>query len=626
MSGNNINSRTVLLSISLALLALAKPAVAEVSIEQIDRDLVFCAPAEVLMTVKVGSDPFNRPQLVTFNSSHPAIAHVEPDPLVFPWTGGTLPCVLKIELPVAASTQVDIIAVNTTAGGHDQVTVTILPNQARYYVDHTADGYGSSWDDAFKDLADALSAAAECPGIVDEIWVAEGTYKPSSRSASFVLLSDLAIYGGFLGGETSLDDRDYAANETILSGNIGAAGDDTDNTYHVVIGTGTSATAILDGFTITGGYADGSSEDSRGGGMYSGSASPTLRHCTFSFNYADSNGGGMSSFGNPTLIDCRFSENSSDGDGGGMSSFGNPTLIDCRFSENSSPHGNGGGMYSKGDPTLNDCTFDGNSAGVYGGGMYISLGDPTLMNCTFNENSADGGGGACVRGDSSEGASPTLTNCEFNGNTAARGGGIQSTGAESTLTNCTFVGNLAAVSGGGIYSTETIPPLPPAFDASTLTNCTFGANTAGRGDALSANDSNPVLTNCILWNTGDEVEEVSSMITITYSDVQGGWEGEGNIDGDPLFAGPNDGDLSLSAGSPCIDAANSLPAPSFDADGKGRAVDDPDTPNTGSGPADFVDMGAYEYRPMAAFADLDGDGDVDLEDAAEFLLLFTGPM
>ena len=594
MSGSSIDRRTGFLAISAVLLALAGPAVAGVSLDM-DRDRVFCSPTAVAGTVTVGSFPIT--QTVALTTSRPDITQVLPPLMAFPPAGGSVACALMIPAPVAEPVEVTITAVNQTTGMMDQATVMILPNRARFYVDAAAPngGYGSSWGDAFNDLAEALSAGDECNDLVDEIWVAAGTYKPASESASFALLSDLAIYGGFLGtahpggGETALDQRDYAANETILSGNIGDAGDDTDNTYHVVTADGTDETAVLDGFTITGGHADGSGFALYGGGMYYDGGSPTLRHCTFSFNYAAQSGGGMYSTGDPTLIDCRFVGNSSDGQGGGM--------------------------YSQGEPTLIDCTFDGNSALTWGGGMRSS-GAPTLTNCAFDGNTADEGGGAYIYGFDSSQPRPALFNCAFHDNWASTGGGIYSNQGYQVLANCTFWDNVATVRGGGIYGNN---------DAPTLTNCAFSGNTAQNGEALSSNWGDPLLVNCILWDSGDEVEDVSSTITITYSDVRGGWPGEGNIDSDPWFVDPDHGDLRLSAGSPCIDAANSVPAASFDADGQARAVDDPDTPNTGSGPADFVDMGAYEYRPLAAFADFDGDGDVDLADVADFFLYFTGP-
>src|SRR6266508_867898 len=127
------------------------------------------------------------------------------------------------------------------------------------YVDAGASGVGdgSSWADAYPSLADALAGAASGT----EIWVAKGTYKPTSgtdRTATFLLKDGVAIYGGFAGGETQRDQRDWQANITLLSGDLN--GDDSgdvslpnltreDNSYHVVTG---ATGATLDGVTITG--------------------------------------------------------------------------------------------------------------------------------------------------------------------------------------------------------------------------------------------------------------------------------------------------------------------------------------------------------------------------------------
>ena len=107
------------------------------------------------------------------------------------------------------------------------------------YVDSSATGgdNGTSWVDAYADLQTALGTASP----PDSIWVAEGTDYPSSagnRDSTFQLLEGVAVYGGFAGGETSVSQRDWAANVTVLSGDIGVVDDDTDNSYSVSPGAG----------------------------------------------------------------------------------------------------------------------------------------------------------------------------------------------------------------------------------------------------------------------------------------------------------------------------------------------------------------------------------------------------
>ncbi len=223
-------------------------------------------------------------------------------------------------------------------------------------ADAAPGGDGTSWASAVNDLQAALCLAAAFPVVVDEIWVADGTYTPTSgadRSATFQLLSGVGVYGGFAGGETDLSQRDPQANETILSGDLldddtpVACTDDSpdcdsngllcaddgfciisdnngENSFHVVTGSGTDGTAVLDGFTISGGKADGSNPDFRGGGMYSLNGSYNLANCTFIGNTATSGGGLYNNNiggGAPTLVSVVFAENSSGGGGGMVNIF-----------------------------------------------------------------------------------------------------------------------------------------------------------------------------------------------------------------------------------------------------------------------------------------------------------------
>src|SRR5690606_37941362 len=102
-------------------------------------------------------------------------------------------------------------------------------------VDSAATGAnnGYSWADAFTDLQSALAIAASGT----EIWVAKGTYKPTTgtdRNATFAMKNGVAVYGGFVGTETSRDERRWWEHETILSGDIGVEDDDSDNSRRVV--------------------------------------------------------------------------------------------------------------------------------------------------------------------------------------------------------------------------------------------------------------------------------------------------------------------------------------------------------------------------------------------------------
>jgi len=162
--------------------------------------------------------------------------------------------------------------------------------RGRIYVRAGATGAnnGSSWTDAFTELRAALADPSALCCEDTQVWVAVGTYRPApaggGRGATFQLLDGVEVLGGFSGTETQADQRDPTTNVTILSGDLN--GDDpstTDNAYHVVTGTGVTATAVLDGFTIRGGRADGSA----GGGFTTVSAGPTLRNCRIESNMGD---------------------------------------------------------------------------------------------------------------------------------------------------------------------------------------------------------------------------------------------------------------------------------------------------------------------------------------------------
>lgn len=282
-----------------------------------------------------------------------------------------------------------------------------------------AGGDGATWARAFAKLQDALSVAATCSNVT-QIWVAKGTYYPdegsgktaNDRNASFTLKSGLAIYGGFAGGETALADRAWKTNLTILSGEIQQNGDNSDNSFHVVYSDGVSNTAVLDGFTITGGNANDEDFHGEGGGLLNVNASsPTVVHCSFVLNAAIGNGGGVmnrdvtgSHSNKAVFISCRFVQNSA-GNGGAMNNaISFPTLTNCLFYNNSA---RGGGAVQNGSssPTLTNCTFSGNTASG-GGGALDNFGgsSPSLVNCILWGNS-----GGEVRNESNSGGSPTVS-------------------------------------------------------------------------------------------------------------------------------------------------------------------------------------------------------------------------
>jgi hypothetical protein len=547
------------------------------------------------------------------------------------------------------------------------------------YVDADAPGPvhdGSSWATAYKYLQDALTDANSI-GEPVEIRVAEGIYTPDSnsadpngtgdRTATFQLVNGVTLKGGFAGfGQPDPNARDIGLYESVLSGDL--AGNDVDfinpvdlydhptwseNSYHVVTGSGTNKSAVLDGFTITAGNANAVYQydtNAVGGGMYNNQGRATVANCTFIHNLTLWNGGAMYNEGsNLTLTNCTFTENSSIGfNGAGMFNYeSSPILTNCTFSNNIAYYDDCAGMYNRRhcSPTLTNCTFIGNKgdgmsnyfdsnatltdcsfSGNTGCGMANWQSSPTLTGCRFDGNGQGGMANRsgsipiltnCIitRNSSTRGAgmynnnsSPILTNCIFSGNRAGdwAGGMYNRYLSSPILTNCTFIGNRAWRWGGGMYNNGLSGECNPI-----LTNCTFADNLAGRyGGGILNQSCRPTVTNCIVWSNLPEqiFDQYTSASSVTFSDVQDGWAGEGNIDAAPCFVEPGywddnntpdyklddiwmDGDYRLWAGSPCIDAGTD--AGVYEGiDGNIRPFDFPGVDNNGELP-DF-DMGAYE--------------------------------
>ncbi len=191
--------------------------------------------------------------------------------------GDSLHLPLKF-LPTAIQSYSDTIYL-THSGANAPLTKIVLTGEGvfnwlggtRAYVDTSAtgNGLGYSWTNAFTTISAALNAAVQFSQI-NEVWIAKGTYCPGpSRASSFVLRDSLAVYGGFDGTEILLSQRDIDAFPVTLSGDIGVAGDSTDNVYHVVMMTGTTQPAVLDGVTISDGLANGSTTfDKYGAGIF----------------------------------------------------------------------------------------------------------------------------------------------------------------------------------------------------------------------------------------------------------------------------------------------------------------------------------------------------------------------
>ncbi len=513
----------------------------------------------------------------------------------------------------------------TSAGSLDVFIARLNLTPQIHYVKWDANGSndGSSWTNAYTDLQSALAAASNG----DEIWVAAGVYKPTSmtdRTISFTLKNGVAVYGGFVGTETERDHRDYETNVAVLSGDIGVEGDTSDNSYHVVVASDTNHSAILDGFTITAGNANdlASSQYYYGGGMYINKGSPQLNGLIFTDNHAGFGGGIYASHtegGNITieltLTNVVFKDNTAFGEGGGMATRFFPDLSSASFRlsltdvifENNTAVRTGGGMINNGgELELVNVNFSGNTAAGGGGLSNIPYGSSTLTNVTFRDNSASDGGGGMLIGSSGPVLS-TLTNVTFSNNsTDMSGGGIANAYySDLLLTNVTFSDNTAGMNGGGITNGG-------FFDIATggtidLINTTFSNNAANVNGAAIYNESGNInIHNSILYgDIGGEIANTSGTAVVTYSIVQGGYTGVGNLDEDPLLGPLQDNGgftqtMALGAGSPAIDAGDNTSCPLTDQRGVTRPQ------------RSHCDIGAYEYDGLDSTVDvIIGSSEVD---------------
>ena len=422
---------------------------------------------------------------------------------------------------------------DTSAHASDQ----LIPPARLFYVKVGGSGDCSSWESAC-DLQDALSLTLTSE---DTIWVAAGTYKPTTtndREASFQLSAGVKMYGGF--PATGDGERNWLTNVTTLSGEIGVIGTVSDNSYHVVTAIDLEDVTVLDGFTISGGYAYGSPLGSNGGGilnknsnlnlnhvvlesngankgggmanidstatlsdvtirvnvghegggMYNSGSDPALNTVSFNNNVGMDSGGGMcNNQSNPRMTNVTFNKNLSNGDGGGIhNQESNPGLVNVTFSENTASERGAGMFNAQSSPILTDVTFSKNSSSEAGGGMHnITNSNPKLNRVIFESNSAGFSGGGLSN---YYGSNSVLKDVIFRSNTAEIGGGLHNDNGNPILTNVLFYDN-DADRGGGMSS---------SFGNLVLTNVTFSSNIANIGAGLFPNESNLTLNNVTFSN------------------------------------------------------------------------------------------------------------------------------
>ena len=371
------------------------------------------------------------------------------------------------------------------------------------------------------------------------------------------------------------------------------------------IHSGEDIDAIVDGFTITRGTGN---YIGNGGGIFIQNSSPAISNNVIAGN------GGFNDF------------SGSGGNGGGIYSEGGSPLIKDNFITNNRANGSSfpvpheechlecepwpGGICDWICETVWETVYEPGR----GGGIYISGGSPVISNNIITAN----------------------ISAKVDGAVVGYGSGIYVVNGNPIITNCAFNGNSAGY-GGGIYCTST---------TLIVTNNTITANTAtsGSGGGLYVSSSNVNVNDSIIW--GNNSTELSGAATITFSDVNGGWTGTGNINADPCFVAGSGGSYYLSqiaagqtTNSPCVDAGSNYAARIgfWDSSTRTDLVPDSDIVDmgyhsgryNGSSPGninndcvvDMVDFAilASQWQqapgtPSADIAPLGGDGIVDLDD------------
>lgn len=480
-----------------------------------------------------------------------------------------------------------------------------LPGRVRaatlvIYVWQDANGAnnGTTWEDAYTDLQNALTAAQNG----DEIWVAAGAYTPTDgidRTATFQLKNGVELYGGFAGVESARNERNPTANPTVLSGDLlnndgdNIRPDDVtrqDNSYRVLTAVDIGHDTIIDGFTVTGGNANEYPVNS-GGALYNERSHLTLRNLTIVSNTAIYMGGAIFNVrSSPTIIGTHIRANYAGQDGGAIANLtqSGPYISHSTIEENVAVR-NGGGVFADGGHlVIADSTLRSNSALENGGSIFAKYGETTLHGVTLSGSSARRNGGAIYVVDNpiTVVASRLLHNLSGDRD-GGYGGALYGERSQTHLTSTIVLGNSACGSyalhlGGGQHFIQNVTVV---YNTQNHWSCVSSAVYA---------DAHVTVVNSILWQNFHSQIGIANgePYTVSHSLVQGGFSGEGNIDIDPIFV--NGSDLRLQVNSPAIDAGSNEMCAESDIAGLVRPWDG-DFDGTAT-----CDMGAHEFGAASA--------------------------
>ncbi len=331
-------------------------------------------------------------------------------------------------------------------------TASAASAEIRYVDANLASGAndGTSWANAFQG-SDGLRLALDAAVAGDQVFAAQGTYLPTqtlSRTVAFAMKNGVEIYGSFLGTESSPSGRPpFGTAPSILDGDLlgnDGAGAIADNSFHVVTTTGTNSSALLDGFVVARGHANGAAANQdRGAGILCiGGVSPRIQNCRFLANRTTFGGaaGYINTGAAPTFTDCSF-------EGGFGGSFGGAFDIAgggavrferCRFIGNTAARAGALEIFSTTGVVVSNSLFVGNTSTGTGGGGAVwvgSGGNPRFVGCTIANNNSTVNAVAGLRNQGATGT--TVVNCVI-WNNAGPSGATNAANQINTGTNVTY--------------------------------------------------------------------------------------------------------------------------------------------------------------------------------------------
>lgn len=430
---------------------------------------------------------------------------------------------------------------------------------------------------SFPTIQAAINAAADG----DHVIVAPGTYTERIN---------------FLGKAITVRSSDGPAT-TIINGN-------GSNAFVVTINAGEGMGTVLDGFTITGAAGTLTGPGPSGGGVHIAGTSPRLTNLIITGNAGQFGAGIKISGGSPMISSSRITSNNALIGGGIYAAFGAPIISAVSFDGNSAVNNGGAIAVDGGSITLRHSTLTDNTANSFGGAIYMNHTVATISGIRAEGNgtavsgpygsitfSTFGGGGLYGTRVSGQ-----IRDSRFLDNAAAAGGGLYfANNSPITVVNTIVSDNLSGIAGAGVYANSASP---------NITNCTIVGNFPG--GIFTTYNAFPNVRNTILARNGNAdyvgVEVYGNGNTTLNNSVVlgpvliGATIGVGVVNANPLL----DANFVPLPGSPAIDAGDNDAVPAgitADLLGNSRFLDDPSTPDTGTGTAPIVDVGAIEFVP-----------------------------